>query len=426
MDRDFIIPLFTKRNGLAVAAGLALFFGVEDGNRSLIALAILFTAFLATGWWFARGLLDRFQAERRHSPRCLEDESLWVELRLWNEGRKPALMLEVEDQFEPALRSRVRALIPEPVAANEEATLSYRRACERRRGLYVLGPLRLRAADPLGLFPREREMEAFSQLRVVPRAARLKRFDVLGRGTHFGVGVETAGRPGPGEEFLELRDYRRGDSPRLIHWPSSARLGRMVVKELNVNVSTEVAIFLDMTRLAHTGVGDVTSAEWAIKACVSIAEAAIARQHRVGLFLVGKEIEEIPFGGGPVQFNQILDGLTLARVGGEGRFHEEAVRRLGRIRRGATAVFIVTATRVDPEGMESLLRHLWLEGRKTIVVLVDDRTFLKIWGEQERQQTEAPALRDLARRFALVGARVYRIAKDDDPRQRLERTDIEF
>ena len=375
MDRDFSISFFTKRNGLIAAAALAFLFGIEDGNRSLIALGILFVAFLATGWWFARGLLDRFQAERRHSPRCLEDESLWVDLRLWNEGRKPALMLEVEDQFEPAMQSRVRALIPEPVAANEEATLSYRRACERHRGLYVLGPLRLRAADPLGLFPREREMEAFSQLWVVPRAARLKRFDVLGRGTHFGVGAETAGRPGPGEEFLELRDYRRGDSPRLIHWPSSARLGRMVVKELNVNVSTEVGIFVDMTRLAHTGVGDVTSAEWAIKACVSIAE---------------------------------------------------AVRRLGRIRRGATAVFIVTATRVDPEGMESLLRHLWLEGRKTIVVLIDDRTFLKIWGEQDRQQTEALPLRDLAQRFALVGAQVYRIAKDDDPRQRLERTDIVF
>ena len=420
MDPEFTFALFTKRNGLAAAALYALFFGALDGNRALISLAVMLGAILATGYWLSRGLLDRFGAERQHYPRCLEDETLWVDLRLWNDEPRPALMLEIMDRFDPSLRWRVRALIPEPVAPGEEAVLSYRRGCEKRRGLYVLGPLRLSAADPLGLFPRQREIEAFSELRVVPRSVQLERFEALGRGTHFGVGQETARKAGPGEEFFELRDYRRGDSPRRIHWPSSARRGRLLVKDFNVNVSTEVAIFVDMTRLAHTGVGDVTSAEWAVKACVSIAEAAIAQQHRVGLFLVGRGVEELPFGGGPVHLNEILDRLTLARVGGESDFAQAVAGQLHRVRRGATAVFILTATRVNPEGMEAILRHLLFEGIKAVVVAVDDTTFLKIWREQERQQAEAQPLERLAARFALAGAQVYRLAKGDDLRQRLE------
>jgi uncharacterized protein (DUF58 family) len=175
-----------------------------------------------------------------------------------------------------------------------------------------------------------------------------------------------------------------------------------------------------MTRLAHTGLGDVTSAETAIRAVVSIAEATVAQRHRVGLFLVGNEVRELPFAGGPGQLNEILDWLTLARVEGELIFHEAVAEQLPRVRRGATAAFVVCASRLDPDGMESILHHLQIGTVKTIVALVDDTTYTKIWPGQERQQREALPLEELARRFTLAGAQVYRLARGDNLRAKLE------
>ncbi|OPZ13070.1 MAG: hypothetical protein BWZ10_02039 [candidate division BRC1 bacterium ADurb.BinA364] len=421
MTNPHAIAVLTKRNGLALAAGLALALGWLEGDRALIALSALFAAPLVLGWWYARGLLDRFHASRQHFPRCLEGEALSVELKIWTAERRPVYMLRVEDRFDPSIDSRIDGLIPDPLEPGEEATLAYRQRCDRRRGVYVLGPLRLIASDPLGLFAREREIEAFTELRVAPRSTALERFPVLGRGTHFGVGVETAFRPGPGEEFHELREYRRGDSPHLIHWPSSARAGRLLVKEFNANVSTEAAIFLDLTRLAHTGLGDASSAEYAIRACVAIAEAAIESQHRVGLFLIGRDVEELPFGGGPAQLNEILDRLTLARVSGDLDFLECVGERLHWARRGSTAVFIITATSVNPDEMARFLRHLSSQSVRAIVALIEDRSFLKIWQEQERQQREAAPLESIAETYRLAGADVYELAKDDSVREALSR-----
>jgi len=418
------LSVLTKRNGLIIASLLALGLGAMEGNRALLALGGMLAAILAVGFWLSRGLLDRFGASRSHYPRCLEDETLDVELRLWNDGRRPAGMLEIEDQFYPSLNYKVLSLAGTPIMPGEEAALAYRRTCTRHRGVYALGPLRLRAADPLGLFPQERELETFTELRVTPRGAQLECFDALGRGTHFGVGAETARRPGPGEEFFQLRDYRRGDSPRLIHWPSTARRRRMLVKEFNVDVSTEMAIFVDLTLLAHTGLGDVTTAEWAIKACASIAESAIEQQHRVGLFFVNKSVERFPFGGGPEHLNQILDRLTVAGVGGAMLFHEAVAENLRFVRRGATAVFVVTATPLDIDRMDSILRHLLAEGTKAVVVLIDDKSFPKIYAEQEAQHGAAAPMDVIATRFALSGAEMYRLARGDDLKERLSLPDF--
>ena len=44
-------------------------------------------------------------------------------------------------------------------------------------------------------------------------------------------GVAMAAGVGEMEEFVALREYRRGDSLRRVHWRSTARLGELVVKE---------------------------------------------------------------------------------------------------------------------------------------------------------------------------------------------------
>jgi uncharacterized protein (DUF58 family) len=58
-------------------------------------------------------------------------------------------------------------------------------------------------------------------------------------------GIAFAGRVGDAEEFVSLRDYRAGDSPRRIHWKAWARTGRLVVKEYQDEFFVRHALVLD-------------------------------------------------------------------------------------------------------------------------------------------------------------------------------------
>ena len=47
------------------------------------------------------------------------------------------------------------------------------------------------------------------------------------------------------EEYHGLRDYRPGDSPRWIHWRTSARRGELMVKEFEQENEQDLAILID-------------------------------------------------------------------------------------------------------------------------------------------------------------------------------------
>lgn len=102
-----------------------------------------------------------------------------------------------------------------------------------RRGVIRLHDLRILLPDPLGLFQRCRKVPApAATLTVLPRRYPLPPLEMPGT-ARFQIGGESTGNSiGNDGEFVGLRDYRRGDPPRQIHWRSWARTGRPIVKEL--------------------------------------------------------------------------------------------------------------------------------------------------------------------------------------------------
>ena len=115
-----------------------------------------------------------------------------------------------------------------------------------RRGVYELGPAEVRVADPFGL------------LSASPGGSRRgRRWSSTRRSTSFGASPCGAGtwRPAPrgargrrGEEFANLREYRRGDDRRHIHWKSLARTGELFVKEFSVQAPRRHTVALDLRR----------------------------------------------------------------------------------------------------------------------------------------------------------------------------------
>src|SRR3972149_65692 len=66
-----------------------------------------------------------------------------------------------------------------------------------------------------------------------------------GGGDLGGWGGEREPRPGRGTDLYNLREYRWGDDPRLIHWKSTAKSGAVMVRELEAEAALSVRLVLE-------------------------------------------------------------------------------------------------------------------------------------------------------------------------------------
>lgn len=179
------------------------------------------------------------------------------------------------------------------------------------RGVYRAGPGVLTVDDPLGLAHVERPGPVGPLLRVRPRYAQLaSTFVDGGRG---GAG----GRRRPlavagGTEPHGVREYRDGESLRAVHWASSARLGRLMVREMEEPPRDDAVILLDLDGGGVAGPPGATSLDEAVRAAASLVHAQTARGRRVGLVLAGERPLRLAVTPGGGSLEDALDALAGA------------------------------------------------------------------------------------------------------------------
>jgi uncharacterized protein (DUF58 family) len=146
--------------------------------------------------------------------------------------------IEVEDlQGKTPIDKRCYFLkIPE---AKSQRT-SYRHTFVRR-GLYTLTGYRLATKFPFALFRKSRDVESRLDVLVYPARVAVPRPPP--RAANRGDAI--ADRLGRRGEFFGLRERRAGDDRRDIHWKSSARTGRLLVREYEDELARRVVIGVD-------------------------------------------------------------------------------------------------------------------------------------------------------------------------------------
>ena len=165
-------------------------------------------------------------ARLRNAKRLFSSFGLWV----GTDGGP------LEAGVEPVAVSRLRA--------GQTASLPVQQYMPRR-GLQRLQPLTARTTFPFGLLEAARRTQLRRELLVLPHVGHINA-DLMRR--HGGGEAEwlmTLRRRDPEGEFHSLREYRPGDNPRLIHWPTSARLHKLYVREFERREQHSVLILLD-------------------------------------------------------------------------------------------------------------------------------------------------------------------------------------
>jgi uncharacterized protein (DUF58 family) len=156
------------------------------------------------------------------------------------------------------------------------------------RGKFDIGPMRVRLSDPFGLVELDRTFQSVSTLVVTPRVVPLPIVPLSGVWTGSGDNRPRAFASGSAED-VTVREYRRGDDLRRVHWRSSAHAGELMVRREEQPWQSRATLFVDNRKFAHRGTGAASSLEHAVSIAASVAVHLVQRGFSVRLVTAAGE-----------------------------------------------------------------------------------------------------------------------------------------
>ena len=261
-----------------------------------------------------------------------------------------------------------------------------------RRGHFRVDPLQIRTGDPLGFFEASATVGHGLTLVVYPRVEPIPRWRLQA------VSLEgSRATPVRTQQTTPLatsvRPYAPGDGFNRIHWPSTARMGEIQVKEFDLEQTADVWLVLDLYRPSQVGSGDDGTVEVGVRVAAAIAERAIEENRAVALTTTGSHVTVLPPDRGPRQRQKILQLLAAVEGDGTTPLVEALVSGLPLLRRGMSAIVITPST--DP-GWVRPLATLRPRGIGCQVVWLDPAVYARRVAELEGRAGDAATLDELA------------------------------
>lgn len=266
--REALSALTTRGRCLVAAGFSAALSAFVLGENDLLPVAVFLVGLPLIAVALVSRTQFRLSCDRVISPiRVPAGEVATVQVSLTNLGRLTTGLLLLEDTLPYTLGPRPRFVV-DPIPAAGERHVPYTAKAELR-GRYRIGPMRLRLTDPFGLVELSRGFTSTHTLTVVPKVHPLP---PVGLGGAWSTGGDSSSRSVAiqGDEDAATREYRNGDDLRKVHWRSTARIGKLMVRREEQPWQTRAAMILDTRLSRHAGEGPTASFEWAISATASV------------------------------------------------------------------------------------------------------------------------------------------------------------
>jgi len=376
----------TSRGWAILAVALLFYF---FANQTQVGWLYVLCA-LTLGLWVAAGPLPRQMVKGLQLTRALNGSTTPAELELavgdpvtltltfTNSGRITAWQVRGVEQcaFAPKPERQINFFLTVP--GQQTVQLDYLFTCARR-GHFTFPPVTLTTAAPFGWFRAARVIDVPTTALIFPEARPLKRLPLFDR---IPATQNILTRIGYGSEFVGVREYRPGDSPRHVHWRSTARAGQLIVKEFAEETQPGLTIALDLRAASVIGEDEDTSLELAIQVAATLARYAARRALPVTL---ATNSRDWPAPAGALSEWGVLN--YLARVQGAG--DESFVACLNQLR--ATPFVAALLPAPDLTAIPALI-EMRRCGLSVLAICIDPTPFLPA------------ALGEATRAHELVGA----------------------
>ncbi len=324
------------------------------------------TAALAFAWnWINVSGLEVSVDRRTKRARVGEDIEERITVR--SASRWPKSALEVEDVTDMPGYYNGRAVSLATRGFRSWRTL----APARKRGLYTLGPVRVSNTDPFGLFRRDRDFGGQDELLVYPKTYDLGEF-AIPPGYLSGESAARRRSHDLTPHAASVREYAFGDSLSRIHWPSTARVGRLISKEFELGMASDVWMLVDLHREAQAGELEESTDEYAVSIAASLARKYLRDRLPVGLLSYGDERYFLPADTGGGQLERIMEHLAMSKAEGETPLADVIAREEQLWGTHSSLVLITSSHRDDwPLALRELVRRRL----RIAVILIDGASF---------------------------------------------------
>ncbi len=226
------------------------------------------------GCWLISYLWARSLQKNLHLDRAMRfgwvqvGDKLEEQFILCNDGFFPATWVEISDQSTLPGYSIARAT----GVGGQSQNIWHTTGLCYRRGVYTLGYTTMRSGDPFGIHRVEIVQPEAVTLMVMPPVIALPSIEI----TPGGWLGEGRPRPNASEQTVSaaaVRQYAPGDSMRLIHWRTTARLNEPYVRTLEGAPAGDWWIVLDFDRLVQVhGDESETTEELGVILAASLAD----------------------------------------------------------------------------------------------------------------------------------------------------------
>jgi uncharacterized protein (DUF58 family) len=377
-----LIIIWAILANLAVATDREIFY-----RLSYLIILVVIAAFLWALYSIQSFTLQREMVTPRAQVGSIAEEKFTAT----STGRIPKLWIELEDGGN--MPGHLVGRVLSGMRPRVKYAWTLRTLC-RLRGRFRLGPITASSGDPFGLFIFNRVLENTEQVIVVypmtmdlptfaPSIGSLRGGDTRYQRTHH-VTTNVAG----------TREYAPGDSFNRIHWKSTARHDRLIVKEFELDPTADVWILLDLERGIHAGAwweqawyerelddmwmqDKVTklapnTEEYAVTCAATISKYFLDKQRAVGLSASNNEHAYAQPDRGERQLTRLLEMLAVVESNGSESFAQLIARETATMNRSITVVLITPSPELEWIHYAQDLRR---RGFHLIVVLMDASSF---------------------------------------------------
>lgn len=307
-----------------VCLGLA----VNSGSWPLAFLAFTLMSLLLLGYAVPRRLLGAIEGERVARQTAQRGDEVRFSLVAHGEGRQRSRFVLLRDVNAAAVPGEREAeMFVEEIGPERPAQVEYVRRMHQR-GVYELGPCEAACSYPFGLFEVRRPVaDTHAEMVVLPRVWPVSRMLLTGLSPYRRD--TRRDKRGVDDEFVGVREYVHGDERRHVHWRSSARLGRLVIREFQTFASGTVTVLLDFNASRHCSVAGRSTFEDMIDIAASMGAAAAALGRDITFAGWRRGWWSCKVGRGAVAVEDFLQ--RLAKLEADGSLHvAQVLERMGR------------------------------------------------------------------------------------------------
>lgn len=269
---------------------------------------------LSLAWLLVEYFTVGLRLERKIVRRVEEGDALVIEARVENTGILPLFNIVIEDYLSCAEEGiRIKRNFLEHLWLKSSQEMKYGCICHKR-GRYLLGPYKIYFFDPLGIFFLKKTYILKSELYVYPKTFKIHRFPMLSKGVLPWFGIDTTQSSGDDDEFFGTREYRSGDPVKKIHWISTARKNKLIVKQFQRQLFFRATIIFNLEKSKNYGEGKETVAEYIIKIAASVARYLVGQGVAVEVIAHAVDLVHMPFNKGGEHLEDIFKFLTIAEA----------------------------------------------------------------------------------------------------------------